>query len=50
MQDIGARGNPERMVEIANAITDDERKATADYLSALKPRVALRVVEAAEAP
>jgi cytochrome c553 len=42
--------NPERMVEIANAITSDEIASAAQYFSALKPRVAIRVVEAMNAP
>jgi cytochrome c553 len=42
--------NPERMVEIANAITPEEIKAAADYFSALKPRSAIRVAEAVNAP
>jgi cytochrome c553 len=42
--------NPERMVEIANAITTEEIKAAADYFSALKPRSAIRVAEAVNAP
>ena len=42
--------NPERMVEIANAITIEEIKAAADYFSALKPRPAITVAEAPNAP
>ena len=42
--------NPERMVEIANAITTEEIKAAADYFSALKPRPAIKVAEAVNAP
>jgi cytochrome c553 len=42
--------NPERMMEIANAITTEEIKAAADYFSALKPRSAIRVAEAVNAP
>ena len=42
--------NPERMVEIANAITTEEIMAAADYFSALKPRAAIRVAEAVHAP
>jgi cytochrome c553 len=42
--------NPERMVEIANAITTEEITAAADYFSALKPRSAIRVAEAVHAP
>jgi cytochrome c553 len=42
--------NPERMVEIANAITAEEIKVAADYFSALKPRSAIRVAEAVNAP
>ena len=42
--------NPERMVDIAKAITTEEIKAAADYFSALKPRSAIRVVEAVNAP
>jgi cytochrome c553 len=42
--------NPDRMVEIANAITDDEIKAAAAYFAALKPRSAIRVVETEKAP
>jgi cytochrome c553 len=42
--------NPERMVEIANAITNEEIETAADYFSALKPRSAIRVVEAVKAP
>ena len=52
----GARGtsvpgrNPERMVEIATAITTEEIKSAADYCSALNPRSAIKIVEAANAP
>lgn len=42
--------NPERMVEIANAITSEEITAAADYFSALKPRSAIKVAEAVKAP
>lgn len=43
--------NPQRMVmEVANAITNEEIAAAADYFSALKPRSAIRVVEAVKAP
>jgi len=42
--------NPERMVEIAQAITPEEINAAADYFSALTPRSAIRVVEAVNAP
>jgi cytochrome c553 len=42
--------NPERMVEVAQAITDGEIKAAANYFSALKPRSAIRLVEALNAP
>jgi cytochrome c553 len=42
--------NPDRMVEIANAITPEEINAAADYFSALKPRSAIRVAEAVTAP
>jgi cytochrome c553 len=42
--------NPERMVEIANAITGNEIDAAGDYFSALKPRAAIRVVEVVNAP
>ena len=42
--------NPERMVEIAKAITTEEIKAAADYFSALKPRLAIKVIEAVNAP
>jgi cytochrome c553 len=42
--------NPERMMEIANAITTEEIKAAADYFSALKPRSAIRLAEAVSAP
>jgi cytochrome c553 len=42
--------NPQRMVEIANAITTEEIKVAADYFSSLKPRPALRIVEAPNAP
>ena len=42
--------NPERMVEIANAITTEEIHAAAEYFSALKPRSAIIVAEAADAP
>jgi cytochrome c553 len=42
--------NPERMVAIANAITDEEVEAAAGYFSALKPRAAIRVVEAVNTP
>ena len=42
--------NPERMVEIAKAITSEETEAAADYFSALKPRPAIRVIEAENAP
>lgn len=43
--------NPDRMVkEVANAITSEEIDAAAEYFSALKPRAAIRVVEAVNAP
>jgi len=43
--------NPDRMVkEVANAITSEEIEAAADYFSALKPRAAITVVEAVNAP
>jgi cytochrome c553 len=42
--------NPDRMVEIASAITTEEIVAAAEYFSALKPRAAVRVVEALEVP
>ena len=43
--------NPDRMVkEVANAITSEEIEAAADYFSALKPRSAITVVEAVNAP
>jgi cytochrome c553 len=42
--------NPERMVEVANAITTEEIKAAADYFAALEPRSAIRVAEAVNAP
>jgi cytochrome c553 len=38
------------MVAIANAITHEEIEAAADYFSALKPRSAIRVVEAVNVP
>ena len=43
--------NADRMVkEVADAITSEEVAAAAEYFSALKPRPAVRVVEALEAP
>jgi cytochrome c553 len=43
--------NPQRMVmEVANAISNEEIAAAADYFSALTPRSAIRVVEAVKAP
>jgi cytochrome c553 len=43
--------NPDRMVkEVANAITSEEIDAAAEYFSALKPRAAIIVVEAVNAP
>lgn len=43
--------NPQRMVlEVANAITRDEIEAAASYFSALKPRSAIKVVEAVKVP
>jgi len=42
--------NPERMLEIANAINTEEIEAAADYFSALKPRSAIRVAEAMNVP
>jgi cytochrome c553 len=43
--------NPQRMVlEVANAITNEEIEAAAAYFSALKPRSAINVVEAVNVP
>ena len=43
--------NPDRMVkEVANGITSEEIDAAAEYFSALRPRSAVRVVEALKAP
>lgn len=43
--------NPDRMVkEVADAITAEEIEAAANYYSAIKPRSAITVVEAANAP
>jgi cytochrome c553 len=43
--------NPDRMVkEVANAITSEEIDAAAEYFSALRPRSAVRIVEALKAP
>ncbi len=42
--------NPDWMVAIANAITSEEIEAAAAYFSSLKPRSAVRVVEAVNAP
>jgi len=42
--------NPERMAAIANAISNEEIEVAADYFSALKPRVAIRIVEAVSVP
>ncbi len=42
--------NPDRMVEIANAITAEETAAAADYFATLQPRSAIRVVEAVKVP
>lgn len=42
--------NPAWMVAIANAITSQEIEAAAAYFSSLKPRPAVRVVEAMSAP
>jgi cytochrome c553 len=43
--------NPDRMVkEVANAITSEEIDAAAKYFSALRPRSAVRIVEALKAP
>ena len=39
-----------RMVEVADAITNEEIEAAAAYFSALKPRSVIRVVESANAP
>ena len=42
--------NPERMVDTARAITNQEIEAAAAYFSALRPRSAIKIVEAANAP
>jgi cytochrome c553 len=42
--------NPELMVETAKAITNGEIEAAAAYYSALIPRAAIKIVEAANAP
>ena len=42
--------NPELMMNTAKAITNEEIEAAADYFSALKPRSAIKIVEAANAP
>ena len=42
--------NPERMVDTARAITNEEIEAAATYFSALTPRSAIKIVEAANAP
>jgi cytochrome c553 len=42
--------NPQRMVDIADAITQQEIEAAAAYFSALKPRSAIKIVEGLNAP
>jgi cytochrome c553 len=42
--------NPELMVATARAINTEEIEAAANYFSGLKPRSAIRIVEAANAP
>lgn len=42
--------NPGLMVDTARAITNDEIEAAAEYFSALMPRSAIKIVEAANAP